>query len=204
MIGYHVTKFWGKRVKKEHLIRKLAPLADVFMFKVLDIHSPDIWTFQIYQASRTQRHVRFSPSYQTRSWQTAAMCNVLFPAMCTASSKNEPQIRSDKLPCCWMQPSGIGISFRFIFNSPRVSSFIVVRNCQHLSFYGSLLRKFPLATSESPFGGEGGKIRQVADAVLCLFIFLTQSLSSIKKEIESWKSSSRESNPDRLGERPDS
>ena len=55
-----------------------------------------------------------------------------------------------------------------------------------LSFYGSLLRKFPLATSESPFGGEGGKIRQVADAVLCFYnsveLTLTQSLSSIIKK----------------------
>ena len=37
-----------------------------------------------------------------------------------------------------------------------------------IAFYGSLLRKFPLATSESPFGGEGGKIRQVA-----FYVFLT-------------------------------
>ena len=36
------------------------------------------------------------------------------------------------------------------------------------TFYGSLLRKFPLAKSESPFGGEGGKIRQVA-----FYVFLT-------------------------------
>ena len=55
-----------------------------------------------------------------------------------------------------------------------------------MSFYGSLLRKFPPATSESPFGGEGGKIRQVADAVLCFYnsveLTLTQSLSSIIKK----------------------
>ena len=78
-----------------------------------------------------------------------------------------------------------------------------------MPFYGSLLRKFPLATSESPFGGEGGKIRQVADAVLCFYnsveLTLTQSLSSIIKRNWKlkWKSSGGESNPDRLGESPE-
>ena len=55
---------------------------------------------------------------------------------------------------------------------------------QDITFYGSLLRKFPLATSESPFGGEGGKIRQVADAVLC-FYNSVEFIFNYKKEIES-------------------
>ena len=87
----------------------------------------------------------------------------------------------------FLSPSSqLGLLYPPPFVRPSVANLIFyLHNSIDFAFYGSLLRKFPLATSESPFGGEGGKIRQVADAVLCLFIFLTQSLSSIKKEIES-------------------
>ena len=57
---------------------------------------------------------------------------------------------------------------------------VSIRSYKEQPFYGSLLRKFPPATSESPFGGERQIFRQVADAV---FSKLSQSSSSIKK----WK-----------------
>ena len=59
-----------------------------------------------------------------------------------------------------------------------------------------------LWTSRAPKGGEKQIVRQMADAVLCFYN--SEFIFNYKKEIESWKSSSRESNPDRLVERPDS
>ena len=59
---------------------------------------------------------------------------------------------------------------------------VSIRSYKEQPFYGSLLRKFPPATSESPFGGEGGETPPGGGR--CFILTLTQSLSSIKKEIE--------------------